>query len=141
VREISLQPDITNPWHAVQLSSGQFVVSHWGPGHRVSVVGVDGRIVCSYGGSPGSGDKQLNTPRSLAVGESGCILVADQFNNRVVVMDSSLLQSHVLPLIIDGGLRAPWNLWLDQSHGRLYVGEYNGSRVSVFDNVTNSCRF
>jgi len=51
VREICQQAVLTSPWHAVQLSSGDYVVSqHESPG-VVSVVGVDGQIRHSYGQS------------------------------------------------------------------------------------------
>jgi hypothetical protein len=136
VREISLQPLITNPRHSMPLSSGQFVVSHDGAVHRVCLVGVDGRVVCSYGGCKGSGDQQLNMPVGLALGRDGCVLVADYWNHRVVVMDSSLTRSRVVPLTVDGGFQNPFSLWLDVK-GRLYVGEYDGGRVFVFENVHN----
>ena len=47
VREISLeQAGVTRPWHAVQLSTGDYVVSEWkSAGGAVSVVGIDGRVV------------------------------------------------------------------------------------------------
>ena len=50
LQNIQLQADIEYPLHAVQLPSGQFLVSHWGSLHRVCLVGVDGAVVHSYGG-------------------------------------------------------------------------------------------
>jgi len=77
VREICLQAGVTSPWHAVQLSSGDCVVSDcWSPG-VVSVVGVDGRDRHSYGQSQTSVVGQMEYPRSLAVTKNDDIVVAD----------------------------------------------------------------
>ena len=57
VRE-TLQSDIEDPEHAVQLTTGQLVVCHGirkDRLHRVCVVDVEGRVTCSYGGQCGSG--------------------------------------------------------------------------------------
>ena len=49
VREISLEPTVvTRPWHAVQLSTGDYVVSECEKLGAVSVIGVDGQDVRSY---------------------------------------------------------------------------------------------
>ena len=48
VREICLQAD---PYHAIQLSTGDYVVSQYTSPGVVSVVGVDGQVVRSYGQS------------------------------------------------------------------------------------------
>jgi hypothetical protein len=136
VREVNLQPDITSPFHAILLSSGQFVVSQEGSINGVYLVGVDGRVVRSYGGSDGSGGQQLKHPAGLAVDRNGCVLVANYIiNSKVFVMDATLTLARELPLAVDGGLQRPWCLWLEESHGRLYVGELKSGRVLVFDNV------
>ena len=50
VREICLQAGVTHPWHAIQLlSTGDYVVSQYTSPGVVSVVGVDGQVVHSYG--------------------------------------------------------------------------------------------
>ena len=58
LQNIRLYADIESPYHAVQLSTGQFLVSHSGSLHCVCLVGVDGDVVLSYGGQPGSQLKQ-----------------------------------------------------------------------------------
>jgi len=65
IREISL--NIDGPLHCVQLSTGNFVVSHYGDQHRVCYVDKSGRIIQSYGGSRGSGVGQLNNPYHIAI--------------------------------------------------------------------------
>ena len=59
VRETRLQEDIVNPFIAIQLSTGQFVVSHGGiyggttdPLNRVCIVDIDGHIKECFGGPP-----------------------------------------------------------------------------------------
>jgi len=133
VREISLQQvGITHPWHAVQLSTGDYVVSQE-PG-AVSVIGVDGQVVRSYGQSQASNVGWMNLPRSLAVTKNDNILVADCGNYRILSLDSSLSCAQVLALPIDSGLQQPFGLCLDETRGRLYISECTGGyRVFVFE--------
>jgi len=135
LEDIQLQPDIECPDHAVQLYTGQFLVSHGGSLHRVCVVGVDGAVVRSYGGEKGSQLMQINCPAGLAVDREGRILVADFNNNRLFVIDQSLSSAHEMSVSVDGGLSCPHRLWYDQSRRRLCIGEWNVGRVIVIDNL------
>ena len=136
LQNIQLQVGIESPRHAVQLSTGQFLVSHWGSLHRVCLVGVDGAVVRSYGGQKGSQLTQMNGPRGLAVDREGRVLVADWDNNRLLMIDQSLSSALELSvgLFVDGGLQRPYSLWYDQLRSRLYIGE-TGGRVIVIDNL------
>jgi len=139
VREICLQSGVTHPWHAIQLSSGHYVVSqHTSPG-AVSVVGVDGQVIRSYGPSQTSDVGQMECPSSLAVTKNDDILVADEDNNRLLLIVRSTGCVQELDLsIIDSAMYATSGLCLDESRGRLYVGgKCDGvfDRVFVFDNV------
>ena len=131
IRSIELDVSIDNARHAIELSSGQFVVCHQGSAHhqRVCVVDTAGRIVHSYGGPPGSSAGQLNGPRRLVVDTHGYVLVADCFNHRVQVLSPTLTR---LGDVTTPGhqLNAPYALHLDELNGRLYVG-YNPSNVLV----------
>jgi len=135
VREISLQQaGLTSPWHAVQLSTGDYVVSQYTFTGVVRVVGVDGQVVCSYDQSQPLNVGQMNYPASLAVTKDDNILVADFNNHRILLMNSSLSSSQVLALSVDNGIRKPIGLCLDESRGRLYVSEQSRSqRVLIFD--------
>ena len=91
MREICLHGGASEPWHAVQLSTGDYVVSQWsrcGWG-VVSVVGVDGQVVHSYGQSETSDVGQMKGPSSLAVTKNDDILVADEGNNRILLINRS----------------------------------------------------
>jgi len=137
VREISLQQvGVSSVWHAVQLSTGDYVVSQYTSPGAVSVVGVDGQVVRSYGQSQASNVGPMNYPTSLAVTKNDNILVADPSNNRILSLDSSLSSAYELVLPVDNGIQSPFGLFLDQLRKRLYVGEIDGEkRVLVFDNV------
>ena len=142
LQDIQLQADtdIEHPDHAVQLSTGQFLVSHVSSLHRVCLVEVDGAVVRSYGGEKGSQLTQMNATRGLAVDREGRILVADEWNNRLLVIDQSLSSAHEMSVCVDGGLKGPYSLWYDQSRRRLYIGERSGGRVIVVDNLKDfSC--
>jgi len=135
LQHIQLQADIECPWHAVQLPTSQFLVSDVGPLHRICLVGADGAVVRSYGGEKGSQLTQMNYPVGLAVDREGRVLVADRWNNRLLVIDQSLSSAHEMSVCVDGGLLGPRSLWYDQSHNRLYIGEWGGGRVIVIDNL------
>jgi len=125
VREIALQSDIEYPRHSVQLTTGQFVVSHGFYSddlHRVCVVGDDGQVTRSYGGQCGSDVGQLNVPRHLAVDkDSQFIFVADGGNERVVLLSPTLEFVRYIE-----GLSAPRRLYFHQATRRLFVGQYDG---------------
>jgi len=143
LQNIQLQADIVGPNHAVQLSTGQFLVSHgsWSL-HRVCLVGVDGAVVRNYGGQGGSQLTQMKRPVGLAVDREGRVLVADFDNNRLLVIDQSLSSAHEMSVSFDGQ-SGPWSLWYDQSRRRLYIGECGDwielravrGRVIVIDNL------
>jgi len=135
VREICLQSGVTYPWHAIQLSTGDYVVSQWTSPGVVSVVGVDGQVIHSYGQSQTSDVGQMKCPTSLAVTKNDDILVADQGNNRILSISRSTGCVQELALSVDG-IQGPRDLCLDESRGRLYVGEVSDQhRVLVFDGV------
>jgi len=135
VREISLQQvGVSSPFHAIQLSTGDYVVSQ--DPSAVSVVGVDGQAVRSYDQSQASNVGPTKYPKSLAVTKNDNILVADHGNNRIVSLDSSLSSAYELVLPVDNAMQEPYGLFLDELRKRLYVGEFGGeNRVLVFDNV------
>ena len=91
--------------HAVDLASGQFVVSCCAPLHGICLVDVNGTVIQRYGGQKGSQMTQMNYPRGLAVDTHGNILVADQLNNRLLVIDHSLSSAHKMSVSVDGGLK------------------------------------
>jgi len=144
VREISLeqvgvQAGVRWPWRAVQLSTGDYVVSdcEWTSPDTVSVVGVDGQLVRRYRPSQTSDVGQMSSLTSLAVTKNDDILVADHHNNRILLINRSLSSARELTLPVDGRIQRPWGLCLDESRARLYVGEKGGRscRLFVFDGV------
>jgi len=136
VREICRQAGVTVPWHAIQLSTGDYVVSQWTSPGVVNVVGVDGQVVHSYGPSQTSDVGQMKNPSGLAVTKNNNILVADECNNRILSINRSTGCVQELALPVDVGIQTPYGLCLDESRGRLYVGEYGGlRRVLILDGV------
>ena len=135
VREICLQAGVTNPWHAIQLSTGDYVVSQHTSLGVVGVIGVNGQVVHSYGQSQTSDVEEMRFPTNLAVTKN-TILVANH-NNRILSINRSTGCVQVLALSVDGGIQNPLGLCLDESRGRLYVGERGRDlrRVLVFDGV------
>ena len=126
VREIALQSDIKDPWHAVQMTTGQYVVCHGIRNdslNRVCIVDDDGEVtrkLCYVG--------QLNWPRHLAVDENlQLICVADRGNDRVVVLSPTLQ----FVRYISEGLSLPCRLYIHQATRRLYVSQANRDVVVI----------
>jgi len=130
-KKILLDETIDLPWHAVQLSTGNFAVCH-GSGtnmeHRVCTVDRSGRIIRSFGSGSGSDKFQLNVPCHLAVDENDFIFVADCLNERVVLLTPKL---NFVDYVIENMDSRPQRLYLDRNSKDLYVGKRNGDVVVI----------
>jgi len=135
LQTIQLQPDIEYPTQVVELTSGQFVISHGGRHHRVCLLDVQGAVVQSCGSTPGSDLMKMSSPGGLTVDKHGNILVADMNNSRLLVLDRSLTSAHEMSVSVDGGLQGPYSLWYDKSRGCLYIGESYGGRVIIIGHL------
>ena len=135
LREIRLPAELKRPWQAVQLPSGQFLVSNDASCNQVAVLGETGTILRTYD-ADSSSDCKMNEPRDMAVDEHGDVLVADKGNNRLLMLDQSLTSAREVSVSVDGGLRGPCSLWHDKSCKRLCIGEVEGGRVIVIDNIS-----
>ena len=144
LRDLTLPDDVINPWHAIQLTNGQFIVCHGCPGdqiHRVCKVSLSihgGHIIDSLGGEPGSNIGQYNVPRQLAVDDNEFVFVVDINNRRVTLLSQSLGYKREV-VSCDQFKWEPERLCLDARRRRLYVadnevqdGEYTRGRVVVF---------
>jgi len=111
------------------------VISDTGTHPRVCLLDVKGAVVGSYGGTPGSDLTKMNWPVGLAVDKPENILVADENNNRLLVLDRSLTSAREMSVSVDGGLKGPRSLCYDKSRGRLFIGEWSGCRVIIIDHL------
>jgi len=125
-------------YQAVQLSGSVLAVTRYNPMHGVVTLSADGRVIGSYENQSGSGVGRMNQPRCLTVDSRDYLLVADRDNHRILVVNPSLAEARQLPLPANTVLRNPRSLVLDESRGRLYVGEEGDQkRLLVVINVTN----
>ena len=120
LRQIELPADIDCPYHAAQLTTGQYVVCYGTTGsghHGVSVVDCCGAMECSY--------RQLHYPSHVNIDENHeCIYVSDHYQHRVVRLNFSL---EFLGGISVGTSDWPWRLCLDHASRRLFAGLDKGS--------------
>jgi len=142
LRELTLPDDVINPWHAIQLVSGEFIVCHGefdDAVHRVCKISADGRhIVHSHGGQPGSATGQYDGPIHLAVDNNEFVVVVDINNRRVTLLSPTL--NYIRHVVSRDKLKGrPRRLCLDIQTRRLYVadsewkdGVYTSGRVVVF---------
>jgi len=139
VREIRLREGVMSPWHAIQLSSGDYVVSQYTLPGAVSLVAADGRLLRSFKQASPQSDIKVKTmkyPAYLAIYKNGDILVADRGNDRILALDSALARVKEFPISAEVDLTRPYALWLDEENDLLYVGEMRGfHRLLVFSNV------
>ena len=144
LREILLPDDVVNPWHAVQLTSGQFVVCHGDRSdqlNRVVVVDALGSVAHTLGEHTGSAACQMDVPLHLAVDRNGFVLFTDVNHKRVQLVTPSL--RYVRELVSRREVRRPWHplsLCLDEGRGLLYVTEcewdgknYVNGEVLIFE--------
>jgi len=130
----TIQPHVPEPLHAFQLTDSVFIVSHWQSANSVSIIDERGQVTASYRSSTLT--NLLKHPSHVIVVKNDLFLVADEDNNRLVVLDASLSNARELTLPIDGRLSQPRCLYFDESLGRLYVGEYGGQRVVICENIS-----
>jgi len=126
---------------AIEVSSGVWAYSTTSPAGISVGLAVNGTVIKHWGSSTSSTIytiTQLNWPNGLVVDTQGYFLVADTHHNRLIAVNPSLTVARLLPVEASINLYYPYPLVLDQSSGRLYVGEYGANnRVLVFDNVAN----
>src|SRR6218665_1847360 len=135
---VQLPSGIEKPLHAVETSSGHFVVLHSlvkddnenaGSTKKrkkkdfvASKVSRDGRLVVRRF-VPQQKSHELNNPRYLALGSDDRVFVADEWNDRVVLLDSDLNWIRILCPTEDEAKRtiAPHRLCYDKVEGQLIV--------------------
>ena len=142
LREMTLPDDVINPWHAIQLTTGQYVVCHGEVGdavHRVCVMSAEcTHIVHSHGGRCGSDIGQYNVPIHLAVDDNEFVFVADAVNQRVTLLSPTL--NYIRQVVSSDKLKwKPCRIHSDVQRRRLYAannewkdGKLTSGRVVVF---------
>jgi len=126
LRDVTLPDDVINPWHAIQLTNGQFIVCHGvrdDPIHRVCKISSDGcNIVQSHGGQRGSNFAQYNVPSHLAVDDNEFVFVIDRNNRRVTLLSPML--DYIRQVVSRDQVKwLPDILYLDVQRRRLYVND------------------
>jgi len=138
LREMTLPDDVTNPLHAIQLTTGQFVVCHGSVRdavHRVCVMSADcTHIVHTHGGHRGSDPGQYNVPVHLAVDDNEFVFVADEFNRRVTLLSPTL--NFVRQVVSSDNLKwCPRYLHFDAQRRCLYVADIDEKCMSASERV------
>ena len=128
---INLASQNITPSHAVKLSTGEFVVSDiTGKQHRIIKLNSNGEIMCEYGGANriGKGTKSLNMLAYLVRSKNDFILVADQNNDRILLMSPNLelVKELISPKY---GLKKPFRMCLDEENERLFVNASSPSEL------------
>jgi len=130
LKSITFPEEVNNPWHTIQLTSGQLIVCHVDADnaiHQVCMTSEDGKdIVHTHGGQRGSETGHYSEPRHLAVDNNDFVFVADFCNRRVTLLSPSLGLNHDQILSRDELKGGPDRLCLDVQKRRLYVADNDG---------------
>jgi hypothetical protein len=125
LRTIDLEPDVVNPWHAIEMNTGQFVGSHGESSdqiRRVCLVDENGRTLKTYGGRKVSGVDELYLPCHLDVYKNGYILVVDHHGENVLMLDAQLAYKGDV-MTSNEGLLYIWSLHWQAERNRLYIAD------------------
>jgi YVTN family beta-propeller protein len=119
--------DMKSPWAAVV--AGDAVLVTESGAARVA------RLDMGSGATRGTfGEGTLRSPRGIAVGAGGEIVVADQSTQQVHVFD---WQGRPLRSLGQGQLRHPWGVCVD-GRGRVYVADNHARAVVVLDGASDA---
>jgi len=97
--------------------------------NRVCEVDMTGRMLKAFGSTSGDGVGQLNTPCDVSLDDDERIIVADTWNQRVLLLNKQLMLQRVLVTWhpqSPGDAEGPLRLHYDSHNGRLLVGLENG---------------
>jgi len=141
VREIDIELNISsnNIWHAIELSPGEFAISHGGSTdkhHQVCTVNSLGQIGRCYGKLKGSNIGQLEYPIHLAMAE-GSVLVACWKLGRVIQLSRTLSYEATI-LTRQDGLKGPNMMYYDAEMQWLYVAD--NAEDYLLDMVTGNVK-
>lgn len=137
IRTLQLPPEIKNPRHVVQTSTGNFIISHRlnnassGP-FVISKFTPDWKLTHRF--IPGTQSTELSDPSHLSLdSENNRLFVADKFNHRVILFYSTALTWRQVILSQEiNGLRYPCRLLYDARRKHLFVSQYNYN-VNVYE--------
>ena len=133
-----IDPEFISPSHAIQLTTGELIVGD----KQHFIVKMDVRGIPLHREPSKLENKPLKKPQYLIGCSIGCvedcILVADQNNDRIVLLncDLDLIKELVLP---EHGLQKPFRMCLDNSGVRLFVAEQaTKKKLKIFTFSSNA---
>jgi hypothetical protein len=128
--------------HAVETTHNTYIVSHMSrlrigdtllsEHESVSEIDINGRVVRIFNSQHNDiGSIQFNKPQYLALTGNNHVIVADSYNERIVVLNEDLQLKRVLINSSHG--QQPWRLFLSQRTGLLFIVMYGSSDIHVYD--------
>jgi len=129
LREIA--PNVTSPWHSVQLSADRFLVVHGYHGDAArGLVVVDGSGSVHRRSWFDSNDR-FNVPRHCVVADNGCVYVVDTSNQRVILVSPDLQYVRDVSRGCEDLAWWPTRVCLDPTSKHLYVVDCDTESGSV----------
>ena len=101
---------------------------------QVVELDAEGHVLCVFGGLCGDGPHQLNNPSYLLLDDvNGRVLVADNWNNIILLLNSRLQLERVLLTTDDKLDNKPSRMFYNKHNGQLIVGHWTPRRVNVYN--------
>ena len=145
MESIPLPTDERTLNHAVQLSNGNFIISHSNDGDPdvfvISECSIEKRDVIRSFDPQSIGSNRLEywTPEYLSIDEDENIFIADYNNDRVVLLNSRLTDAQILLNTDQHSIKSPWKLFYIQEKQQLIVGQSRSVGSTDDVRVFNLC--
>ena len=133
LHQLSLGCQLISPSHAILLRTGEYIVCDiMGHEHRLVKLNNSGNGIREFGRLSQLEKTPLKAPRYLIGCGGNHIMIADQDNNRILLMNSNLELIREL-VLSEHNLEKPFRMCLDRSSGRLFVAEQGQHRLKIFE--------
>jgi len=126
----------STPYQAVQVNNSVWAFTDY-DANQICTVLTTGTVIKCFGSTAGPGlALAMNQPHGMVIDIRGYMLVADRYNDIILLINPTLTSARQLQLPVIPAMTSPCPISYDQSMGRLYVGETDGQyRVLVFDGI------
>jgi len=135
---VKLPAKLTSPLSVFMTTRETFIVSHgteWQKTNRICEMDKTGRILKAFGSTPGHSAGQLCRPSHVSADNQEQSIVADSYNNRLVLLNRQLMSPRVLVAWrpqFGSEVKCPLRVHYDSQSGYLLVALCSGE-VVIYD--------
>ena len=123
VKQVNLENMHANWLNAIVATSDSLYLSEY-CGHAITHFSTDSTAIEKFG-IQGSGIGELNYPVICGIDENGCLLITDQFNNRLQILNNGTWTA----MTVDGLTNPVWAGFIKNT---LYVSEGSSGKLKIY---------